>query len=86
MTADLVLEWAGSVLALIGAFVLALNVPISRYGWVAFLLSNVVLIAFAYVIGRNGLLLMQCGFLVTSLVGLARSGFLSRPNREARTS
>lgn len=84
MTADLVLEWTGAVLGLIGAFLLALNIRISRYAWVVLLLSNFVLIAFAYVIHRNGFLLMQCGFLVTSLVGLARNGLLSRPRRHAR--
>ena len=57
-------EWTGSILGLLGAFLLALNKPsIARFGWLGFLLANVAMILFAISIERNGLLLQQCGFL-----------------------
>ena len=40
-------EWTGSVMGLVGAFLLALNTQISGWGFVAFLASNLFWIAFA---------------------------------------
>lgn len=34
------LEWAGAILGLLGAFLLATNTRFSRYGWVAFFSSE----------------------------------------------
>ena len=67
-------EWSGSLLGLLGAFLLALNNPrISRFGWIGFILANFAMILFAVSIHRNGLLLQQSGFLFTSLLGVYRS-------------
>jgi hypothetical protein len=66
-------EWAGSVLALLGAFLLATNSRVSRWGWGAFLCSNVLLIVLAISIGRWGFLTMQIGFLGTSILGIWRT-------------
>jgi hypothetical protein len=63
-----VFEWTGTVLGLLGAFLLATNSRISRYGWVAF--------GFALGIHANGLLLQQVGFMATSLLALYRAGML----------
>ncbi len=67
------IEWAGSITGLIGATLLAMNTKISRYGWVFFLASNGLLVTFALLGGHKGLLLMQCGFTLTSLLGIFRS-------------
>lgn len=67
------LEWAGCVLGLAGAFVLATNTSVSRYGWIVFLLANMAMIGFARGIRANGLLLQQVGFMGTSLLGLVRA-------------
>ena len=67
------IEWAGSITGLIGATLLAMNTKISRYGWVFFLASNGLLITFSLLGGHKGLLLMQCGFTLTSLLGIFRS-------------
>lgn len=72
-----ILEWAGSLSGLLGAFLLATHTQISRYGWIAFFAANMFTAAFAYAIDRNGLLLQQVGFIFTSLLGLYRAGFLS---------
>lgn len=72
------LEWAGSLLGLLGAFLLATHSRASRYGWIAFLAANVAMIAFAFGIDRYGLLIQQAGFMGTSLLGLRRAGLWPR--------
>lgn len=79
-----IFEWSGSLLGLLGAFLLALNSRISRWGWAAFLVSNVLLVVLAVSISRWGLLTMQVGFLGTSILGLWRTfGRVAAPAREA---
>ena len=73
------LEWTGSLCGLLGAFLLATNTRLSKYGWLAFLVANLALILFSLGIDRYGLLLQQVGFMATSLLGLYRSGLLARP-------
>ena len=75
------LEWAGSLLGLLGAFLLATHTRISRYGWLAFLAANIAMIAFAFAISRYGLLAQQVGFTGTSLLGLYRTGVWPRQLR-----
>ncbi len=81
MTTTQMFEWLGSILGLLGAFLLATNSQISRYGWFAFLGANVAMIVFAIRIDASGLLLQQLGFVATSLLGLYRTGFLRRKAR-----
>ena len=72
------LEWTGAIFGLLGALLLATNTRFSRYGWVAFLVANVAMIAFAFKINADGLQLQQEGFMITSLIGLYRAGFFRR--------
>lgn len=67
------IEWAGSLTGLTGAALLATNTQLSRYGWFFFLDSNALLITFSLLGGHQGLLLMQCGFTLTSLLGIYRT-------------
>lgn len=67
------IEWSGSLAGLVGAALLAANVRISRLGWWFFLASNLLMITFAFLGDHRGLLVQQCGFTITSLVGVARS-------------
>ncbi len=76
VTAVLALEWCGAALGLAGAFLLATHSKHSSFGWVFFLASNFVLIAWATKMGAIGLLVLQAGFTVTSLIGLKRSGLI----------
>lgn len=69
-----VMEWAGCLIGLLGAFLLATNTRVSRYGWLAFLVANFCMIALAMMIDRYGLLIQQVGFTATSVLGLYRSG------------
>lgn len=66
-------EWAGTILGLLGALLLATNSKVSRYGWLAFLGANIAMIAFALGIGAYGLLVQQIGFTATSCLGLYRT-------------
>jgi hypothetical protein len=77
MLAD-IFEWTGSVLALLGAGLLALNCQYSRLAWPLFLLSNFSLFAMAVLIERQGVQLMQLGLTVTSIVGFCCAGLLTR--------
>ena len=64
------IEWAGSLLGLIGAGLLALNNAYSGYGFVAFFISNLFWIGWGIKRKAFGLLTMQAGFTLTSIVGI----------------
>lgn len=66
-------EWAGSLTGLAGAAILASNTTISRYGWWLFLMANIWMILFAIQGHHMGLLIQQCGFTITSLLGIVRT-------------
>jgi len=67
-----IIEWSGSLMGLVGAFLLALNTQISGWGFVAFLVSNLFWIAFALRQKAWGLLTMQAGFTASSVLGILR--------------
>lgn len=64
------IEWMGCIIGLCGASLLAVNSRYSAWGWVLFLLSNVAWIAFGLMTHADGLVVMQAGFTVTSLLGV----------------
>lgn len=66
------LEWCGAILGLSGAFLLALNLRVSRYGWLFYLASNVCWLAFGYATQAFGLVFMSAGFTITTLIGIYR--------------
>ena len=72
------LGWFGFVFGVTGAFLLATNSKLSRWGWVAFLFSNVAWIIFSIASGLTSLLLQNLVFTATSLLGLKR-WFLTHP-------
>lgn len=65
-------EWLACFAGLLGASLLALNNRYSRWGFVAFLASNCLWIAYGYYNQAWGLVVMQIGFTVTSTVGIIR--------------
>lgn len=66
-------ECAGAVFGLAGAYLVATHSRFSPLGWLAFIVANIALIAFALAIGRYWLLIQQVGFTGSSLLGLRRS-------------
>lgn len=75
-----VLDWTGCAFGLIGAYLLAARLRVSRYGWFAFFAANLVYIALASRLGVWGFLAQQVGFLGSSAVGIFRN-FVS-PSRD----
>lgn len=69
------LEWSGAIVGIVGAALLATHSRIAKYGWLCFFAANLLFIAWALRIGAPGLLVQQICFTLTSLLGIARSGF-----------
>jgi hypothetical protein len=70
MTVADALHWAGSLTALLGAYLVG-GKRHAHWGWWTWLLSNALWIAFALVQGGvPGLLVMQAGFVFTSIRGI----------------
>jgi len=67
-----IIEWSGSLLAVIGAGLLATRGRYVGYGFVFFLVSNVFWITYALAIADNKILFMQIAFTFTSLLGIYR--------------
>lgn len=64
--------WIGSVLALIGSALLAVNIPESGFGFGFYLLSNFAWIYHGVKTKTWSLVVMQMGFTVTGVLGLIR--------------
>lgn len=66
------LEWVGAVSGLVGAALLAANGRYSGYGFVFFLGSNAAWFFYGTLTGTWGMVWMQLGFTLTSIVGIWR--------------
>lgn len=64
------LEWMAAGTGVVGALLLAFNNSISGFGFVAFLLSNLLWITWGLKKRAHGLLTMQVGFTATSVMGI----------------
>lgn len=65
-----VLECAGSISSVAGAWLLALKFRYSKFGWCAYLLANFFLIGFDLALHRQWLIFKDCSFTLSSLVGV----------------
>ena len=77
------LEWTGCASGVIGALLLALNNRWSRWGYIAYLASNALWMAFGVITCAPGLVSMQLMFFVTTLIGI-RNWILSSRSRPAQ--
>ena len=66
------LKWFGTITGLIGAFILALNLPISGWGWVLFGASSLAWTIAGIMMREPSLTLLQGGFFAVDLVGVWR--------------
>lgn len=64
------LEWGGCASGVLGSLLLALNNRFSGFGFVLFIVSNLCWASFAILTGTGGLLLQQCFFTATSVLGI----------------
>jgi len=63
-------QWVGCLVGLAGAFLLATKSKVSGFGFVLFLVSNMFWIAFGLMTDAPGLVVMQIGFSLTSILGV----------------
>ncbi|MBU9200403.1 hypothetical protein KTD31_03420 [Burkholderia multivorans] len=63
-------EWTGAILGLLGSLLLALKLDVSGWGFIAFLVSNLFWLAYGFKNRAWGLVTMQLGYSVTSLMGI----------------
>lgn len=64
------LQYIGAATGILGALLIALNISVSRFGYVSYLVSNVAWLAYAWMNSVHGLLAMQGVFFLTTLIGL----------------
>jgi hypothetical protein len=64
------IEWIACFAGLLGSALLAMNNRYSKWGFVAFLASNVLWFSYGWDKQVWGLVTMQIGFTVTSVVGI----------------
>lgn len=65
-------EWIGAAFGIIGAVLVAAKIDISKWGFVLFLISNLLIGVYAYVAGASGVLVMQVVYGLINVVGLYR--------------
>ena len=65
-------EWSGAITGLAGSALLAWKGPRAKYGFVAYLISNLCLILFGVQTHAWGIVTMQLGFTMTTVVGLRK--------------
>lgn len=70
-------EWSGSAFALLGSFLLATNGSWADFGFIAYFVSNIFLIAFSLQKRLYGILVMQIGFTVFSVLGMLNTAVLN---------
>jgi hypothetical protein len=84
MTLTLICEWLGCITGVIGSALLAANTTSSRWGFVWYLASNSLWVAFAVSTAAWGLFTMQIVFTAVSLYGVRR--WFARPLRSVHAS
>jgi nicotinamide riboside transporter PnuC len=74
MNADLLwwAEWVGAAFGIIGALAIALHVSWSKWGFVLFLISNLLIGVYAVVVEAHGVLAMQVVYGLINVFGLYR--------------
>lgn len=77
------MEWGGSLTGLLGAYLVSSNDHTSRWGQVAFLVSNFLWIGYGVSNEMWSMLVMQVGFTFTSLRGINRWFFTKTPEAQS---
>ena len=66
------LKWLGTVTGVLGALVLALNIPVSGWGWVLFTISSISWTVAGLVMRDMSLAVLQGAFVFVDLLGVWR--------------
>lgn len=64
------LGWTGTLLACVGALLVALKLPISRYAYICYLIANALLISYAAVRQDYPVLVLNLGLTLISVLGV----------------
>lgn len=67
-----VLKWVGTATGLVGALILALNIPISGWGWALFVVSSFAWTIAGVAMREPSIALLQFGFLIVDMIGVWR--------------
>jgi hypothetical protein len=65
-------KWIGTFTGVLGALMLALNIPLSGWGWVLFLISSLAWTLAGAVMKDMSLVVLQFAFVVVDLIGVWR--------------
>jgi len=66
------LKWVGTTTGVLGALILALNIPLSGWGWTLFLVSSLTWTLAGAVMRDLSLVVLQFAFVVVDLIGVWR--------------
>ncbi len=66
------LKWIGTAAGILGAIIVALNVPFSGWGFVAFLVSSLGWLTAALMMRETSLALLQAAFTAINVLGIYR--------------
>lgn len=66
------IEWLGCLTGLCGSILLAIHNDLSKWGFAAFLVSNLLWIFFGISKKLYPLVVMQLGFTITSVIGISQ--------------
>jgi hypothetical protein len=66
------IEWGGCLTGILGAWMLASKTKYSGWGFVVYLLSNTLWMAFGLITGSPGMVVMQIAFTGASAIGIWR--------------
>jgi len=66
------LRWIGTTTGVVGALVLALNIPVSGWGWVLFTISSISWTIAGLVLKDMSLVVLQAAFVVVDVIGVWR--------------
>lgn len=69
---NLILEWAGTVMAVSAAILLAINIPISGWAYVFYLLSSFLLLWWGFRRKAYGIAMQNAVFIVINMIGIYR--------------
>lgn len=65
-------KWVGTATGVSGAFILALNIPLSGWGWTLFLVSSLSWTFAGLVMRDTSLVVLQFAFVIVDLIGVWR--------------
>ena len=66
------IEWSGSLLAIVGAILIASNLHLEVLAFCVYLISNLLLVIFSLRGKHYGILIMTLAFVIINLVGIVR--------------